>query len=151
MFQTGTMLEQRSLAKDTFKVMDRSNRQIWSTPIDKEAWQNFAFTLDFAKKCVSPTPSAYNEFPVGGCCRTDRVTSSTVQVYYSKGDDPLKSVTSAVSNNLAGAGQFQLGILKKPTGTTDVVNSGFQESRLNEGQIYGGVFVEDSAGGCVSL
>ena len=77
--------------------------------------------------------------------------SSTVQVYYSKGDDPLKSVTSAVSNNLAGAGQFQLGILKKPTGTTDVVNSGFQESRLNEGQIYCGVFVEDSAGGCVSL
>lgn len=41
-------------------------------------------------------------------------------------------------------------MLKKPTGTTDVVNSGYQESGLDEGQIYGGVFIEDSAGGCVS-
>jgi hypothetical protein len=44
------MLEQRSLPKDTFKVLDRKNKQLWSTPIDKEAWQNFAFTLDFNKK-----------------------------------------------------------------------------------------------------
>jgi len=72
-------------------------------------------------------------------------------VYYSKGDDPLKSVTSAVSNNNAGGGQYQIGMLKKPTGTSDVVNSGFQQKNLNEGQIYGGLFIEDSAGGCVSL
>ena len=44
-----------------------------------------------------------------------------------------------------------LGILKKPTGTSDVVNAGYQEPNLNEGQIYGGLFVEDSANGCVSL
>lgn len=56
-----------------------------------------------------------------------------------------------MSDDLSGGGQFQMGMLKKPTGTTDVVNAGFQESRLNEGQIYGGIFVEDSAGGCISL
>ena len=50
MFQTGTMIDQKSLPKDTFKVMDRKNKQIWSTPMDKDAWQNFAFTLDFNKK-----------------------------------------------------------------------------------------------------
>jgi hypothetical protein len=77
--------------------------------------------------------------------------NSTIQIYYSKNDEPLKSVTSALSNDLTGGGQFQIGMLKKPTGTSDVVNSGYQESRINEGQIYGGIFVEDSAGGCISL
>jgi hypothetical protein len=56
-----------------------------------------------------------------------------------------------LSVNIAGGGQFQLGILKKPTGSSDVVNSGYQEKNLKEGQIYGGIFLEDSADGCVSL
>jgi hypothetical protein len=76
---------------------------------------------------------------------------STLQVYYSLGNATLKAVTSAVSNNNAGAGQFQIGVLKKPTGTSDVVNSGFQESGIHEGLIYGGLFVENSANGCVSV
>lgn len=41
-------------------------------------------------------------------------------------------------------------MLKKPTGTDAVVNSGYQESGIDECQIYGGVFIEDSAGGCIS-
>ena len=72
-------------------------------------------------------------------------------MYYSKGDEPLKSVTSAVSNDNSGEGQYQIGILKKPTGTSDVVNAGYQESNLNEGLIYGSLFIEDSANGCVSV
>ncbi|KAK3329790.1 hypothetical protein B0H66DRAFT_468785 [Apodospora peruviana] len=124
-FEAGTILGQTSLPRNTWKVLNRQNKQVWSTPIDNTEWQNFAITLDFGK--------------------------NTLQVYYSKGDEPLKSVTSAVSNNNAGEGQYQIGMLKKPTGTSDVVNSGFQESRINEGLIYGGLFIEDSAGGCVSL
>ena len=123
-FQTGQIIGQ-SGARDTWKVLNRQNRQVWSTPIDKTAWQNFAITLDFNK--------------------------NTLQVYYSKNDEPLKSVTSAVSNDNSGGGQYQIGILKKPTGTSDVVNSGYQERNLNEGLIYGSLFIEDSAGGCVSL
>lgn len=76
---------------------------------------------------------------------------SQVNIYYSAGTDELKAVATNKSANLAGGGQFQLGILKKPTGSTDVVNNGYQESNLNEGQIYGGIFLEDSADGCVSL
>jgi hypothetical protein len=74
-----------------------------------------------------------------------------VTIYYSVGQDALKSVKGPVAANLAGGGQFQIGILKKPTGTSDVVNGGYQESNLNEGQIYGGLFLEDSANNCVSL
>ncbi len=77
--------------------------------------------------------------------------SSTLQVYYSKGDAPLASVTKAVSNDNSGGGQFQIGMLKKPTGTSDVVNAGYQEGRINEGQIYGSLFIEDGAAGCISL
>lgn len=47
---------------------------------------------------------------------------------------------------------MQLGMAKKPTETETVVFDGYQESiRGKEGQIYGGVFVEDSTGGCVSV
>ncbi|KAK1749319.1 hypothetical protein QBC47DRAFT_152967 [Echria macrotheca] len=123
-FEAGTIIGQ-SLAKDTYKVLNRKNQQIWSTAIDKTAWQNFAITLDFNK--------------------------NTLQVYYSKDDEPLKSVTSAVSNDNSGNGQYQIGILKKPTGTSDVVNSGFQSRNLNEGLTYGSLFLEDSASSCVSL
>jgi hypothetical protein len=56
-----------------------------------------------------------------------------------------------VYNNNAGEGQYQVGILKKPTGTNDVVNSGYQSPNLDEGLIYGSLFVEDSANDCVSL
>lgn len=124
-FQTGQIIGQNGLARDTWKVLNRRNQQIWSTPILKTDWQNFAITLDFTK--------------------------NTLRVYYSKGDEPLKSVTNAVSNDNSGAGQYQVGILKKPTGTNDVVNSGYQQKNLNEGLIYGSLFVEDSVGGCISL
>jgi hypothetical protein len=83
--------------------------------------------------------------------RTNFIAFSQVQIYYSVGDAALKSVAGPTSANLAGGGQFQLGILKKPTGTSDVVNGGYQEKNLNEGQIYGSIFLEDSADGCVSL
>ncbi|KAI3330860.1 hypothetical protein F4824DRAFT_326276 [Ustulina deusta] len=123
-FQAGTLIG-KSGDKNAFKVLNRRNTEVWSTPIDATAWQNFAIALDFSK--------------------------NTLQVYYSKDDEPLQPVTSALSNDNSGGGQYQIGILKKPTGTSDVVNSGYQEKNLSEGQIYGGLFLEDGANGCVSL
>jgi hypothetical protein len=93
--------------------------------MDKSQWQNFAIKLDYTKNQVT--------------------------TYYSAGDAALKLVSGPTAASLSGGGQFQIGILKKPTGTTDVVNGGYQESNLNEGQIYGGIFLEDSANNCVSL
>ena len=82
---------------------------------------------------------------------TDMV-SSTLQVLYSEGDKPLKNVTAPLPNDNSGGGQLQLGIAKKPTETETVVFDGYQEHITgSEGQIYGGVFAEDSDGGCVSL
>jgi hypothetical protein len=77
---------------------------------------------------------------------------STIQVFYSSGNARLKAVTKALPNDNAGGGQLQLGIAKKPTETETVVFDGYQESikLRGEGQIYGGVFVENSDGGCFS-
>ncbi|KAK1979740.1 hypothetical protein LZ30DRAFT_596246 [Colletotrichum cereale] len=124
-FQTGTLIGREGLPKDTFKLLDRDNKLVWSTPVATDgSWQNFALTLDFSK--------------------------NTIQVWYSAAGAPLARQGGAIPADLAGDGQYQIGILKKPTGTSDVVNSGYQSSNLDEGQIYGGIFIEDSANGCVS-
>jgi hypothetical protein len=76
--------------------------------------------------------------------------SSTLQIYYSEGYDSLEAVTKPIPNDNSGGGQFQIGILKKPTETTSVVFDGYQESGIYEGQVYGGIFIEDGSGGCIS-
>jgi hypothetical protein len=76
-----------------------------------------------------------------------------MKVFYSEGMEKLKRVTEAVPNENGGGGQLQIGIAKKPTETETVVFDGYQESigLRGEGQIYGGIFVEKSDGGCVSV
>ncbi|KAK1448660.1 hypothetical protein CMEL01_07975 [Colletotrichum melonis] len=127
--QIGTPLGQNSTAgkplSTDWKMLDRNNSVIFSTALKFDVWQNWAVTLDVPK--------------------------NTIQVFFSEGNDPLKSVTEVLPNNNVGGGALQIGLLKKPTETRTVVNDGFQESNLNEGQILGGIFVENSANGCVSL
>jgi len=62
----------------------------------------------------------------------------------------LEAVTEALPNDNSGGGQYQIRMAKKPTETIGVVYDGFQESNIHEGQIYGGIFIEDSSGGCIS-
>ena len=76
--------------------------------------------------------------------------NSTLRIYYSEGYDALRPVTRAIPNDNSGGGQFQIGIAKKPVNTTSVVFDGYQPRGIHEGQIYGGIFIEDSAGGCIS-
>ncbi|KAF1833379.1 hypothetical protein BDW02DRAFT_500681 [Decorospora gaudefroyi] len=124
-FQTGTLIGKSGADKNNFKVLDRNGNSLYSVPMDMTMWQNFAAKLDFNRNQVT--------------------------IYYSTGMSELKLVAGPQYVNLAGGGQYQIGILKKPTGTSDVVNGGYQERNLDEGQIYGGLFLEDSADGCVSL
>ncbi|KAF1995527.1 glycoside hydrolase family 131 protein [Amniculicola lignicola CBS 123094] len=124
-FQTGQLIGKSAADKNNFKILDRNGKSLYSVAINTSQWQNFAIKLDYTK--------------------------NQVQVYYSLGQAELKSVAGPTSANLAGGGQFQIGILKKPTGSSDVVNTGYQSKNLNEGQIYGGVFLEDSTNNCVSL
>ncbi|KAH7133445.1 hypothetical protein B0J13DRAFT_678476 [Dactylonectria estremocensis] len=123
-FEAGTLIGSENLPRDTYKLLDRNNKLIWSTPILADSWQNFAITLDFDK--------------------------NTIQAWYSHGNTALRPVTRPVSNDNSGRGQYQIGILKKPTGTDDVVNSGYQENGLDEGLIYSGIFIENSSNQCIS-
>lgn len=78
---------------------------------------------------------------------------SQLSVFYSKGASPLVKVAGPAFNDNSGGGQFHVGLLKLPTGPLgiDVLTQGYQESHLNEGLIYGGVFIEDSSDGCITL
>jgi hypothetical protein len=81
-------------------------------------------------------------------------SASTITGYYSTGNDPLKLVVPAFSNNNTDGGQFHFGMLKLPTGAQgiDVLHEGYQPPlKPYEGIIYGGIFIEDSADGCVTL
>ncbi|CAN8100614.1 unnamed protein product [Discula destructiva] len=125
--QTGLQLgtsDTSEAATHSWRLADRNNTVVFSTPIDFEGWQNFAVTLD--------------------------VPNNTLQAFYSEGTDPLQAVTEVLPNDNSGGGALQIGVVKKPTETKTVVFDGFQESPLNEGLIYGGLFVENSANDCVS-
>ncbi|CZS98286.1 related to endoglucanase c [Rhynchosporium agropyri] len=130
----GTMLEQdrpkegnvttTGLDKRLWKVLDRKNNVIWTTRIELDGWQNFGIKIDYEK--------------------------NTIQVFHSKRNDKLKAVTEPLPNDNTGGGQFQIGIAKKPTETVSVVNDGYQERGIGEGQTYGGIFIEGSGKGCLS-
>ncbi|PVI07429.1 glycoside hydrolase family 131 protein [Periconia macrospinosa] len=112
--------------RESWKVQGRGNDIVFRAPILFDQWQNFAVQLDYV--------------------------NDTLQVFYSKGNEKLKAGTEKLKNDNSGGGQLQLGIAKKPTETNTVVFDGYQESiRGSEGQIYGGVFVEDSSNGCLSV
>jgi hypothetical protein len=100
---------------------------LWKTAFTPDVWHNFGLVLDF--------------------------NSNNVQVYYSQGSAPLVRKTGLLSNDLSNLGQYHLGVLKKPTGPPgiDITKQGFQEAMLHEGLAYGGVFEENSAGGCISV
>ncbi|KAG4419123.1 hypothetical protein IFR04_007719 [Cadophora malorum] len=100
---------------------------IFSVRFTPGTWHNFGLVLDFVK--------------------------GTTQVYYSTGNNPLASVSKAVTNNVAGQGQYHFGVLKKPVNPgSDITKSGKQPSGINEGVIFGGIFEEDSSlNSCISL
>jgi len=114
-----------------WKIINRKNEGVFSTDIDWREWQNFAVQLDFNK--------------------------NTMQIFYSKGSNKLAPVSEALPNENRGgilnrAARFHVGVLKKPTGVakdTEIFR-GHQERDFQESQIYGGIFVEDSAKGCIT-
>jgi hypothetical protein len=131
--------------RESFKVQDNKNKIVFEVPIQWRGWQNFAIQLDYDKRFVFGHSWVW-QAPI------TNVTNSTIQVFYSVGNRPLKAVTDALPNDNTGGGQMQLGMGKKPTETKTVVWDGYQEHlKRKEGQSYGGIFVEDSSNGCISL
>lgn len=99
---------------------------LFQTPFTENVWHNWAVTLGW--------------------------DTNLITVYYSQDLEPLKKVAGPTANDNSGGGQFHVGMFKQPTGPLDinVLYDGYQESHINEGLIYGGVFIEDSSRGCVT-
>ncbi|KAJ6201432.1 hypothetical protein J3E72DRAFT_436179 [Bipolaris maydis] len=79
---------------------ENDKKSIFETPILFDQWQDFAVQVDHTK--------------------------GTLKVFYSAGAAPLQPVTEATPNNNTGLGQLQVGILKKPTDTTNIDLNGYQ-------------------------
>ncbi|KAK8042934.1 hypothetical protein PG994_013417 [Apiospora phragmitis] len=129
--KTGTILGGDAAADpDTLQLFGNVNSKplqtLFSTKFTEGVFHNFAVTNDFNKK--------------------------TTQVFYSQDTAVLKEQTKALANDNSGQGQFHFGVLKKGLGGgSDITKEGIQESGINEGIVYGGIFMEDSSTGCVSL
>lgn len=132
--------------KTNWKVLDRYNSVIWQTPMLRNEWQNFAITLDHAKKYVTHL--------LGRLLMHEKkeliVVFSSIKVHYSQGYESLTAVTQDLWNENEQGAQFHVGVFKKSTGATDAQEDGYHESNIRESQIYGGIFIEDSQNECVS-
>ncbi|UQC76763.1 uncharacterized protein CLUP02_18278 [Colletotrichum lupini] len=70
--------------------------------------------------------------------------ANTVQVFHSTANDPLKQVTEPIAD-LAGLGEYHFSLQKNPVGTAT------QPTGIKEAIIFGGIFMEDSTSGTVTL
>ncbi|KAK7438144.1 hypothetical protein CaCOL14_011903 [Colletotrichum acutatum] len=126
----GDLIDIHPADPDVLHLFGNSNTnpspELFKTKFTEGVFHNFALTLDFGKNLT--------------------------QVYYSQGNAPLVAQGQPIENDISGQGQFHFGVLKKSiNGTGDLTKSGFHESGINEGIIFGSIFEEDSIDGCVTL
>ncbi|KAH8594531.1 hypothetical protein B0O99DRAFT_687756 [Bisporella sp. PMI_857] len=127
--KTGTIIGREG--EDGERLILQSNvkavTDLHVVPFTENVWHNYALTLDF--------------------------NNNSTQVFYSQDNATLVPATDALPNDVSGRGQYHFGLLKKPTGEglTDITKEGFQEAGITEGILYGGVLLEDSEDGCISL
>lgn len=121
----GTILGDEKAGGKNIQVFSNLNgkpsgtKTLFTTPLT-DGWHNFAFTMDFDK--------------------------NTIQTYYSADNDKLKAQGGVVPNDMSGDGEYQFGILKKPTdfaAKADITKNGFQEKGITEALRFGGIFMED--------
>ncbi|KAK5727242.1 hypothetical protein LTR15_003136 [Elasticomyces elasticus] len=114
-------------ATQTLRIQSGTNagaleKTLFETEYSGGTWHNFAVELDF--------------------------DANTLAAYYSKDYANLELVVPATANNNSGGGLYHFGIIKLPasgTGNGSVPFSGYQPSNIEEGQIYGGIFIEDTS------
>ncbi|KAF2638878.1 hypothetical protein P280DRAFT_404218 [Massarina eburnea CBS 473.64] len=127
--KTGTLIGSDGATKNDLQILGNSkdgSKALFSTPFTEDVFTNFALLMDFNK--------------------------NTVQVFSSTGTDALTKQTNALPNDLSGNGALHFGLNKNPTNPgADSLRQGDQESGILEGVVYGGIFVEDSADGKVTL
>ncbi|RMZ69298.1 endoglucanase c [Pyrenophora seminiperda CCB06] len=127
--RTGTLLGSDGSSKNDLVLQGNTaagTKTLFTTPFTAGVFTNLALQMDF--------------------------TANTIQVFQSSGTAPLAKATEPLPNDLSGNGQFHFGANKNPVNPgADVKTTGFQESGILEGVVYGGIFIEDTASGSVTL
>ncbi|KAG6036501.1 hypothetical protein E4U41_005694 [Claviceps citrina] len=120
--KTGSIIGIANMNPDSLTLFGNTNKfghVLFTTPFTPNIFHNFALRLDF--------------------------TRNTTEVLYSKGLKALRSVTGPRANDISGQGQYHFGLLKKGLNGNGDSKRGFQESEIDEGIIYGGIFMQDSS------
>ncbi|KAF4627216.1 hypothetical protein G7Y89_g10940 [Cudoniella acicularis] len=148
--KTGTISGITQNSTNNLVMVGNDNTQIgtpFSTPFT-EGRHNFEVVMDFDRKFVLPFPLSFRA-PFALSTPPNSKNSTTQILHATDTTTPLSTVTTPITNDISGQGQYHFGMLKKPTGEnlTDVTEQWFQESGIDEGVVWGGVFVEDSAVG----
>ncbi|KAG5953582.1 hypothetical protein E4U53_004681 [Claviceps sorghi] len=123
--KTGTIIGLNNITADSLTLFGNTKNfgdVLFTTRFSPRTFHNFALKLDF--------------------------TQNTTEVLYSTGRKPLKSVTEPRWNDISGQGQYHFGLLKKGLGGNGDSKKGFQESGINEGIVYAGIFMQDSSRNC---
>ncbi|KAG6063187.1 hypothetical protein E4U32_001516 [Claviceps aff. humidiphila group G2b] len=123
--KTGNITGVNTVHPDSLTLFGNTNKfgdVLFTTPFTAGTFHNFALKLDF--------------------------TRNTTEVRYSTGLHPLKSVAGPRANDISGQGQFHFGLLKKGLNGNGDSKKGTQDTGINEGIIYGGIFMEDSSKKC---
>jgi len=124
-FVAGTIVgKEKIYSSRNWKVLDRGRHVIWQTRMLFNEWENFAITLDYPQK--------------------------TIQVHYSTGQNSLQPVTPPEDNENDQGGLFQVGLLKKSIGAKVPTKDGYHPPKFRDVLVYGGIFIENSANGCIS-
>ncbi|KAG5927498.1 hypothetical protein E4U42_002175 [Claviceps africana] len=123
--KTGTIIGLHNITADSLTLFGNTKNfgdVLFTTRFTPGKLHNFALKLDF--------------------------TRNTTEVLHSTGLRPLKSVAGPRANDISGQGQYHFGLLKKGLGGNGDSKKGFQESGINEGIIYAGIFMENSSENC---
>lgn len=144
--KTGTLIGSDGATKNNLLLLGNSAKGVnilFQTPFTEGAFTNFGLVMDFTKK--------YEPIVQSNRYDTDNL-SSTVQVFSSTGNSPLVKKTEPLPNDLSGNGALHFGVNKNPVNPgKDSLREGIQEAGILEGVVYGGIFVEDSANGTITL
>ncbi|KAF2685849.1 glycoside hydrolase family 131 protein [Lentithecium fluviatile CBS 122367] len=119
MLRTGTLLGSNGSTKNDLVLQGNTGqgtKTLFTMPWVEGVWTNLGLKMDFDQ--------------------------NTIQVFASTANATLTQQTEPLPNDMSGNGQLHFGVNKNPTNPgADVLRSGFQESGILEGVVFGGLEV----------
>jgi hypothetical protein len=131
-FQLRYGTDYQNTSEPAYASEDADKLRIYATSADDYASVIPIYSVDFK-------PDVFYNFAV-----TIDWNAGTLTIFYSEGSKPLAQCRPPTKYFVQTPAGFSLGLLKYPIGVSvDPAQAGYQEEYIDEGIIFGGVFIED--------